>query len=132
MAGMYGSYAVTQLNSMFKTTAPQSATCFLALLKSDVGRAGSTSGKEITGESGYVRTAITFADAAVANQILNSAQVVFSATGTWSTVTHFAICTGDTEDVNDVKVYGQLTSSFQLNNLDSATFAANSITVSIS
>lgn len=89
------------------TAAPaRPAALFAALLEGDPRLTDFAT--EECGGTGYARTAIVFADAATGTNptddavIANTGEVDFG-TGNpdWGTITHFAVCEGDTEGADD-------------------------------
>lgn len=82
------------------------ATVYVALYTSNPGE--TNTGTEVSGGS-YARTAATFG-AASGGAISNSADIIFpQASGSWGTVTHFAIFDASTS--GNMLIYGALTSS---------------------
>ncbi len=72
-----------------------------------------TLGTEVATAGGtlYTRMAINF-DAASGGATQNNGIITFPTAGaSWGTVTHWAVCEGDVEAVNDVIIYGAFTAS---------------------
>ena len=79
-------------NALLRDTAFSApSTVYVALFTADPGETGSTA-NEVTG-SGYSRQAITFAAPTTDGEFVNSGDVVFTATGSWGTVTHVGLMT---------------------------------------
>lgn len=91
----------------------QSATVFVALCTADPTDAATTlAGVEVANTNGYARTAITFG-AAASRQVIQSGAVTFpQATGTWGTITHWAITTSATYNGGNTLAHGAFTGSF--------------------
>jgi hypothetical protein len=108
------------------TTYTSPATVYAALFTTDPTDAGS--GAECTG-SGYARKAITFG--APSNGVTtNSAACEFDqATGSWGTLTHFAIF--DALTTGNMLYYGALTASKTIASGDVFKFATSSVSVTL-
>lgn len=110
-------------HSVGKTSFTMPATIRLALYTTDPTDADS--GTEVSG-SGYARQPITFA-AAAAGSIANDAAVVFTATGSWGTVTHWGI--RDAASAGNLLHYAPMTAAKTVGNGDTLTFAIGQLTV---
>lgn len=79
-------------NAVLRNTAFSApSTVYVALFTADPGETGSTA-NEVTG-SGYSRQAITFGAPTTDGEFVNSGDVVFTATGSWGTVSHVGLMT---------------------------------------
>jgi hypothetical protein len=109
------------------TTFTSPATVYAALFTSDPTDAGS--GTECTG-SGYARKAITFAAPSNGVTTNSAAAVEFDqATGSWGTLTHFAIF--DALTTGNMLYYGALTTSKTIASGDVFKFATSSVSVTL-
>jgi len=88
------------------------ATVYLALATGDPGEAATgASMSEVANSGAYARKAITFG-AAASRRVTQSAQVDFDqASGSWGTVSHWAIVTSATHGAGNVLAYGALANS---------------------
>ena len=103
---------------------PPPAAVYVALFTSAPGETGG--GTEVSGGS-YARKAVTFG-AAANGQVTNSAEVDFgTATADWGTVGHVAIF--DAASSGNMLVYGALPANKTINNGDTTTWAAGTLTV---
>jgi hypothetical protein len=116
------------LNATLRNTSYTSvATVYAALFTSDPTEAGT--GTECTG-TGYARKAITFAAPSNGVTTNSAAACEFDqATGTWGTLTHFAIF--DALTTGNMLYYGALTTSKTISNGDVFKFATSSVTVTL-
>src|SRR3990172_8390065 len=89
------------------------ATVYLALATADPTDAGTgASMSEVPNSGSYARTAIAFG-AASARRVTQSGAVVFpEATGSWGTVTHWAILDSATHGAGNMLAAGAFVSSF--------------------
>jgi len=117
------------LTARFKTAAP----VYGALCDGDPGDAGDLSNQEIAASHDYARTAITFNDDAADGSISNTAVCEFPVAngGNWGTITHLAICSGDTEAADDSIASGSLTASKAIDDGDQLKFPIGNVAVSI-
>jgi len=117
------------LTARFKTAAP----VYGALCDADPGDAGDLAGQEIAASYDYARTAVTFGDDAAAGSIANTAACEFPPAngGSWGTITHLAICSGDTEAADDSIASGSLTASKTIDDGDQLKFAIGNVTITI-
>lgn len=97
------------------SAAPQTATVYLALATADpTDAATGASMNEVADSGSYARKAITFGTAGTptARRIIQSATVTFDqATGSWGTITHWAIVDSATHGAGNVLAHGALASS---------------------
>lgn len=91
----------------------QDSNLYLALCTGDPGEAATgASMNECANAFGYARTEITDFANASARSIAHNADVTFpEATGSWGTVTHWAIVTSGTHGSGNVLAYGSFTTS---------------------
>jgi hypothetical protein len=109
------------------TTYTSPTTVYAALFTTDPTDAGS--GAECTG-SGYARKAITFAAPSNGVTTNSAAACEFDqATGSWGTLTHFAIF--DALTTGNMLYYGALTTSKTISSGDVFKFATSSVTVTL-
>jgi len=109
------------------TTYTSPTTVYAALFTTDPTDAGS--GSECTG-SGYARKAITFAAPSNGVTTNSAAACEFDqATGSWGTLTHFAIF--DALTTGNMLYYGALTTSKTIESGDVFKFATSSVTVTL-
>jgi hypothetical protein len=115
------------LDHTFRNTAFTSpTTVYAALFTAAPSDAGG--GTEVSGNA-YARVASTFG-ASSGGEIANSSAVTYdTATGSWGTVTHFAIFDAATN--GNMLAYGALGSSKAIGADDTAEFAVGDITVSL-
>jgi hypothetical protein len=96
---------------------------YLALYTDDPTDADS--GTEVSG-SGYAREAVSFGSAS-GGAISNSADIVFTATGSWGTVTHWGL--RDASSAGNLLHYGAMTASKTIGNGDTLTFATGQLQI---
>jgi hypothetical protein len=109
------------------TTYTSPATVYAGLFTSDPTDAGS--GTEVSGGS-YARKAITFAAPSNGVTTNSAAACEFDqATGSWGTITHFAIF--DALTTGNMLYYGALTTSKTIASGDVFKFATSSVTVTL-
>lgn len=106
---------------------------FVALTTADPTDTATTlAGIEVANSNAYARTAITFA-AAASRRVVQSGAVTFpQASGTWGTVTHWALVTSATHGAGTCLAYGNFTSSFAPVNGNTPTIPTGEIEVEIS
>lgn len=121
------------INHLFGTAHTPAATVYLALATGDPGEAATgASMSEVADAGSYARTAITFA-AASSRAVAQSAIVTFpQASGSWGTVTHYAITDSGTHGAGNVLAYGAFTSSFAPVSGNTPSVASGQVTVTIS
>lgn len=110
MAGLSDTYENLALDWLLVTGTPTRASgTWLALYTATP--TDSTAGTEVTNANNYSRQAITF-DAASGGATQNAATVTFpAASGSWGTVTHWAIVDSATHGAGNIIIYGQFTAS---------------------
>lgn len=110
MAGLSDVYENRGLDWLLVTGAPTRASgTWLALYTATP--TDSTAGTEVANANAYARQAIAF-DAAASGATQNAATVTFpAATGSWGTVTDWAIVDSATYGAGNIIVYGALTAS---------------------
>lgn len=110
MAGLSDTYENRALDWLLVTGSPTRASgTWLALYTATP--TDSTAGTEVTNANAYARTAITF-DAASGGATQNAATVTFPiATGSWGTVTHWAVVDSATHGAGNIIIYGAFTAS---------------------
>jgi hypothetical protein len=101
------------MNHLFGTSYSQVATIYVALATANPDEtATGASMSEVANSGSYARTAITFA-AAATRRITQTGAVTFpQATGSWGTVTHWALVDSGTHGAGNVLAYGAFTASF--------------------
>jgi len=117
------------LTARFKTAAPVYGAC----CDGDPSDAGDMSNQEIAASYDYARTAAVFNSDASSGSIANTTALEFPAAngGNWGTISHLAICSGDTELADDMIASGSLTTSKTIEDGDQLVFAISAITISI-
>lgn len=110
-------------------TAP--TTVYVALFTTATDDTGG--GTEVANANAYARTAVTFDAATGTNPTTISNQLVQfpTATGSWGTVTHFAIVDSATHAGGNFLAHGTLTSPVAVNTNDMPQFAAGQLTVEL-
>lgn len=107
--GSLSNYGENKLIDHITTNAAYTpvATLYLALATSDPGEAATgASMNEVANSGSYARTAISFG-AAASRRVTQSGAVTFpAATGSWGTVTHWAIVDSATHGAGNVLAYG--------------------------
>lgn len=121
------------LDDLFKTSAPESNTVYLALCTSEPGDDPDMSTCEVADLYAYARTAIQFDTGAAAGSIPNDAACEFPAAngGSWGTITDGAICASDVWGTDDSIMSGALTVQKTIGDEDQLIFPIASITPSI-
>jgi hypothetical protein len=101
------------LNHIFNTAYTSLATIYIALATGTLTDTSTgASMTEVANANGYARTAITFG-AAASRMVIQSADVTFpAATGTWGTITDWAIVDSATYGAGNILAYGSFTASF--------------------
>lgn len=133
MAGKSDYLEAAILNHIFRTTAlTQPGTLYVALFTAAPSDAGG--GTEVAGGS-YARASVGSADADWSapsgdpRQVGNAGAITFpTATGTWGTLTHFAIM--DAASAGNQLYWGALTSTPTISSGMTPSFAAGALTVS--
>lgn len=112
--GSFSNYAENAaLNHLVRNSAYSPvATIYLALCTADPTDAGTgASMSEVANSGSYARTAITFG-AAASRRITASSDITFiAATGSWGTVSHWAIVDSGTYGAGNMLAYGAMTTS---------------------
>lgn len=108
------------------------STLYLALCTADpTDAATGASMNEVGNSNGYARTAITFA-AASSRRVTQTGGVSFpTATGSWGTVTHWAIVTTNTYGSGNVLASGAFASSFTVLTGNTRTIASGQVYVEL-
>jgi hypothetical protein len=108
------------------------ATLYLALATADpTDTATGASMNEVANSGAYARTAITFG-AAASRRVTQSGTVTFTAaTGSWGTVTHWAIVDSATYGAGNVLAYGALGSSRSIVNGNTPSVASTEVWVEL-
>lgn len=133
-AGSLSNYAENAwMGHLFGSAHTPAATVYLALATGDPGEAATgASMSEVANSGNYARTAITFA-AAATRAVAQNAIVTFpQASGSWGTVTHYAIVDSATHGAGNVLAYGAFTSSFSPVSGNTPSVASGQVTVTIS
>ena len=101
------------LDHVFNVAYTPAATVYVALATADPTDAGTgASMSEVANTNGYARTAITFG-AAASRRVVQSGAVTFpQATGSWGTITHWAIVDSATHGAGNMLAHGAFTASF--------------------
>ena len=113
------------------------STIYLALFNNTSGsaatnlEAGTLTDEVSTSGTAYARKAVTFA-AASGGQSQTNATVTFdTATASWGTITHVAICDGGTAGAGNVLFYGAVTTSKTIDTGDTFQVSSGNLTVSL-
>lgn len=132
--GTLSDYSENALLNHLTTNAAYSpaATIYLALCTADPTDAGTgASMSEVANSGSYARTAITFG-AASSRRVTQNADVTFpAATGSWGTVTHWAIVTSGTYGSGNMLAAGAFASSFAVVSGNTRTVASGQVYVEI-
>jgi hypothetical protein len=101
------------LQHIFNTAYSSVATVYVALCTANPGEAATgASMSEVANTNAYQRTAITFA-AAASRAVVQTGAVTFpTATGSWGTITDWAIVDSATYGAGNILAYGTFTASF--------------------
>ena len=121
------------LNHVFNDTAyTPAATLYLALATANPGEAATgASMSEVANANGYSRKALT-CGASASRAIANSAAVTFDpATGSWGTVTHWAIADSATHGAGNALAYGSLVTSKAVVNGNEPSVAIGEVVISV-
>ena len=112
--GSLSDYAENKcLDHLLTTPYTPAATVYLALATADPTDAGTgASMNEVANSGAYARTAITFGAAASRRSTQSGAVVFPEATGSWGTVTHWAILDSATHGAGNMLAHGAFASSF--------------------
>jgi hypothetical protein len=129
--GSLSNYAELELlDHVFNAVYPPVAQLYVALATADPGEAATGAAmSEVAAANGYLRAAISFA-AAASRKIIQTGAVTFpQATGTWGTVTHWAIVDNSATGAGNVLAYGNFTASFAPVSGNTPTIASGEIQV---
>ena len=120
------------LDHIYKSAYTASANIYIALCTADPTEDGTgVSMNEVANTNGYTRTEITF-NAAAIRKVIQTAEITFSmATGTWGTITHFAIVDSITYGAGNMLGFGSFTSSFTPVSGNSPKIPINEVEISI-
>lgn len=132
--GSLSNYAENELlDHLFNAAYTPAATIYLALATADpTDAATGASMNEVANSGSYARTAITFG-AAAAKSITQNATVTFpQASGSWGTVTHWAIVDSATHGAGNVLAYGSFTTSKSVVSGNTPSVASGEVVVSLS
>jgi hypothetical protein len=110
MAGLSDTYENRALDWLLVTGTPTRASgTWLALYTA--APTDSTSGTEVANSGAYARTSIAF-DAAASGATANAGDVTFpTATGSWGTITHWAVVDSGTYGGGNIILYGAFNAS---------------------
>jgi hypothetical protein len=89
---------------------------------------------EVANSNAYARvdTSSAWGTAAASGTISNDAAITFAeATGSWGTVTHFALCDSGTHGAGNMIIYGSLTASKTIGSGDTPQFSIGELDVSL-
>lgn len=119
------------LNHLFGTSYTPASTVYLALATADpTDAATGNSFNEVANSGSYARTAITFA-AAASRAVAQTGVVTFPASsGSWGTVTHWAVVTSATYGSGNVLAHGALSSSVGVVSGNTVSVASGQVIVS--
>lgn len=102
------------LDHIFNAAYSAAATVYLCLCTADPTDSGTgASMNEHADSDGYSRKAISFSAASSRKVVQNGAVIFDQATGTWSAITHWAICDSGTHGAGNMLAHGAFTASFQ-------------------
>ena len=120
------------LNHLFNTAYTPSATVYVALCTADPTDAGTGAAmSEVPNANGYARTAITFS-AAASRRVVQAGAVTFpQASGSWGTITHYALVDAATHGTGNLLAPGSFTTSFAPVNGNTPTIPSGEIEVEI-
>lgn len=118
------------LDHIFNASYTSPASIFLALCTADpTDAATGASMNEVANSGSYARTAISFG-AAAARTVTQDADVDFpQATGSWGTVTHWAIADSGTHGAGNVLAHGAFGTSKAINTNNTPSVASGEVTV---
>lgn len=121
------------MGHLFGSAYSPAATVYLALATADPGEAATGAAmNEVANANNYTRKAITFA-AASSRKVVQSGAVTFNqATGTWGTITHWAIVDSATYGAGNVLAYGAFSASFSPVSGNTPSIADGQVQVEIS
>jgi len=121
------------LDHCFNAAYTPPSTVYLALCTADpTDAATGASMNEVANSGSYARTALTFA-AASSRRVTQSGSITFpAATGSWGTITHWAIADVATYGAGDVLAHGEFTSSKSIVSGNTASISSGSVWVEFS
>jgi len=131
--GTLSNYSENELlDHIFNAAYSPEATVYLCLCTADPTDAGTgASMNEHPDSDGYARKAISFG-AAASRRITQDAVVTFDvATGTWTEITHWAICDSGTHGAGNMLAHGSFSSSFTPVSGNTPSVASSSVYVEI-
>lgn len=132
--GSLTNYSEDQLlSAVLNTNYSPVATVYLALCTASPGEAATgASMSEVANSNGYARTAISFS-AAASRRVTQSGAVTFpQASGSWGTVTDYAIVDSATHGAGNALAYGSFSASFAPVNGNTPSVASGQVYVEIS
>lgn len=132
--GSLSDYAENSLmGHLFGSAYSKPATVYLALCTADPTDAGTgASMNEVTNSNNYARKAIAFG-AAASRRITQNATVTFDqASGSWGTVTHYAVLDSGTHGAGNMLAHGSFSSSFAPVSGNTPSVASSQVYVEIS
>lgn len=110
-------------------------TVYIALCTADPTDAGTgASMNEVADSGSYARLALAadFGTPAASGSVSNDGEILFvEATGSWGTVTHFAILDSGTHGAGNMLCYGELTQSRTISSGDVPRFGIGDLTISL-
>ena len=136
MAGSFSDYAETELlDHIMGVGSLTMPTVYVALCTADPEDAGTGADMdEVPDDNAYARVSIAadFSTPAASGSISNDGQIDFeAATGSWGTVTHFALLDSGTHGAGNMLAHGDLTSSKPVGDGDTVSFAIGDLTVTL-
>lgn len=136
MAGTFSDFTENELlDHIMGVGAFTMPTVYLALCTADPTDAGTgASMNEVANTGAYARVAVAadFATPASGGSIANDGPIDFvEATGSWGTVTHFALLDSGTHGAGNMLVHGDLTASKPIDSGDTPSFAIGDIVVTL-
>jgi len=136
MAGSFSNYAELKiLDHITGKTSFTKPTCYVALCTGNPGEAGTgASMSEVADANNYARVTTAGADwnAAATGAVDNANAIIFlEASGSWGTVSHFALLDSGTYGVGNILAYGTLDSSKAVGAGDTPTFAAGALDITL-
>lgn len=117
--------AQTNAGAALAVTNARSAITHIALYTGDPGAAGSHA-NELPSSNGYARQAITWS-AAGGNSVQNTNTITFTASGSWGTVTHWALVSSGTRGSGTAYARGALDAPRTVTNGVQVRFTAGTV-----
>lgn len=129
MGSFTTTYAETILDQLVGTDGP-----YLALFTGSPGDAGAVVDEVSAGN--YDRQDISAdweaAGGTTAREVNTDTEISFAeAASNWGTISHLALCAAATEGVQDLKIWGALSTSKTIESNDQLVFSAGNITISV-